>query len=127
MNRSALKRVNTKKSFPKGAAAPKGMQRLVAAMQPHRLPVGDNILLPPIRVLRKHSSPLPPKGSSYFSRFSLKTNRIYTSPLLGTNASEKETRVDFFPSQSNASTNSSDSSFLFHQPIPSSFIFLGRY
>ena len=50
--------------------------------------------------------PSSPKRHFILSRFSLKANRFYTPPLLGTNASEKEPQVDFFRAEAETITNS---------------------
>ena len=64
--------------FSKGAEAPKGMQRPVAAMQPHRLPVGDNISIPPISCFMKAFVPSSQKARPTFEIFTKKQPFLHT-------------------------------------------------
>ena len=115
--------------FPKGAAAPKGMQRLVAALQPPRLPVGDNL---PIKYQRlKFVScasirpSFPQKARPTFKIFT-KTNRIYPSSALWDECLGKRGACRFFSNQSAVLPNTTDEPSHHHQPIRSVFI-LGRH
>ena len=67
----------------------------VAAMQPHRLPVGDYISIPPFHFLQKHSSPFAQKALHTFMIFQYKKT-AFPAPAPWDECLEKETQVDFF-------------------------------
>ena len=89
----------------KGAAAPKEMQRPVAAMQPHRLPVGDYNSLPPIEFYPSIRPSFPQKALHTFKHFT-KSQPFLPIPAPWDECLEKETYVDFFRDEAVTITSS---------------------